>query len=117
MSGFKILKEATGHRCEDCERLEYGRDLHIHHMDGDRRNNEYENLRVLCRACHFKRHAEGADAMLEELRLPCTVRELDELVDISRRRIYTLVDSLESEGLITRCGTGPYDAAVWQRVE
>ena len=30
---------------------------HIHHKDADRHNNEPENLVLLCRACHLKRHS------------------------------------------------------------
>jgi len=31
-------------------------DLHIHHIDGNCRNNNTDNLEVLCKICHFKIH-------------------------------------------------------------
>lgn len=44
-----------GHRCENCQ-LETWMDqpinLEIHHKDGDRSNNELDNLELLCPNCH-----------------------------------------------------------------
>jgi hypothetical protein len=33
-----------------------GRNLDVHHMDGDTSNNELDNLKVLCRTCHHNVH-------------------------------------------------------------
>ncbi len=44
-----------GHKCEKCN-LEYWLDekipIEVHHVDGDRTNNSYENLQLLCCNCH-----------------------------------------------------------------
>lgn len=45
--------EAQGERCQICESTV---DLVVHHIDGDRNNDEIENLLVVCDPCHTKIH-------------------------------------------------------------
>ncbi len=49
------LIRVRGHKCECCNLSEW-RDspigLEIHHVDGDRTNNELDNLQLLCGNCH-----------------------------------------------------------------
>jgi hypothetical protein len=43
------------HRCEGCQRTRWGDQpipLELDHVDGDRRNNRLDNLRLLCPNCH-----------------------------------------------------------------
>ncbi len=50
-----LMKEDIKIGCVDCfNKTEYL--LIIHHIDGDRQNNKKENLEVVCRNCHTKRH-------------------------------------------------------------
>lgn len=47
------------HQCERCgRRPKLLRNLHVHHRDGDRSNNERSNLELLCRWCHLRHHDE-----------------------------------------------------------
>lgn len=48
------VKEHAHWQCEECRTsfAEYRELLHVHHVDGDKTNNRYENLRPLCTACH-----------------------------------------------------------------
>ncbi len=51
----KHLINKRGHKCEDCQNSywkEVPIPLEIHHIDGDRTNNQYENLSLLCCNCH-----------------------------------------------------------------
>ena len=52
----KHLKKSRGVRCESCF-LEKWKDcdipLEVHHIDGDRTNNEINNLQLLCPNCHY----------------------------------------------------------------
>ncbi len=41
------------HNCKECGKE--GR-LDVHHKDGDFNNNNLNNLEVLCRSCHMKKH-------------------------------------------------------------
>lgn len=41
-----------GYKCMNCEYTEDDRMLDVHHIDGDRSNNELDNLKVLCVWCH-----------------------------------------------------------------
>ena len=56
--------------CEDC--TSEGRTTRaeiVHHIDGNPRHNEFENLRSLCRVCHGRRHRRGGQ-ISRERRLP-----------------------------------------------
>ncbi|MFW6026165.1 MAG: hypothetical protein ACOCRX_07465, partial [Candidatus Woesearchaeota archaeon] len=48
----KILLEESNNKCSICE-IEHDR-LECHHIDGDRLNNELENLIIVCPSCHKK---------------------------------------------------------------
>lgn len=51
----KALSYKRGHKCECCGLTEWQRQkipLQVHHLDGDRLNNEEENLQLLCPNCH-----------------------------------------------------------------
>ena len=70
------LKRIRGNKCEDCGITEWlGREIsmHVDHIDGDRTNNTYDNLRILCPNCHSQTptfasknvSAEGKQKMAE----------------------------------------------------
>lgn len=49
------LIQLRGHKCENCQLSEWlGQPitLQVHHIDGDRSNNNFENLQLLCPNCH-----------------------------------------------------------------
>jgi 5-methylcytosine-specific restriction endonuclease McrA len=49
------LIKFRGHKCESCGNTEWFNQpikLEIHHIDGDRTNNNLENLQLLCPNCH-----------------------------------------------------------------
>ena len=51
----KHLIKERGHKCELCKLTEWQNQsivLEVHHKDGDRTNNELENLNLLCCNCH-----------------------------------------------------------------
>lgn len=58
IKGGKLLKPLIairGHQCECCKNTEWlGQpiNLQVHHIDGDRTNNELSNLQLLCLNCH-----------------------------------------------------------------
>lgn len=49
-------RQSRGWRCEECgvNLKENPGLLHAHHIDGNRDNNRYDNLRALCVLCHSK---------------------------------------------------------------
>jgi 5-methylcytosine-specific restriction endonuclease McrA len=49
----EILFLETDDSCAYCG-LHQKENLSIHHVDGDKTNNEYENLIVLCHCCHHR---------------------------------------------------------------
>lgn len=49
------LIRKRGHRCEGCDGTEWLGEpipLEVHHIDGDKTNNEEKNLNLLCCNCH-----------------------------------------------------------------
>lgn len=53
----RALEEADVlYECNECGTTE---DLEIHHIDGDNRNGQVNNLQYLCSLCHKTIHREG----------------------------------------------------------
>ena len=48
--------------CCVCAEMGVGKHVQIHHIDGDRNNNAFENLAVLCLECHNKTQLKGGFA-------------------------------------------------------
>jgi len=51
----KLIIAERGHRCEKCTLIEWlGKliSIELHHIDGDKKNNKRENLKLLCPNCH-----------------------------------------------------------------
>lgn len=58
----KRLFSMRGKRCQICKRDSV--QLCVHHIDMNRRNNEYENLQILCQQCHKSRHQNMGKQLL-----------------------------------------------------
>ena len=45
-------------KCEKCGKTKFSslKRLHVHHKDGNRRNNNWPNLQLLCSGCHLNLH-------------------------------------------------------------
>lgn len=70
--GLKLrLLNARGKKCERCNYDKY-QILQVHHKDRDRRNNELQNLELICPNCHAEEH------FLEKSWLTGKIVELEE---------------------------------------
>lgn len=71
--------------CEICGNDRRGKTgLHVHHRDGDWKNNTAENVVTLCSSCHLKTHwAEGRTHGLK--RRMVVEESLESLLDLARR--------------------------------
>lgn len=60
--GWKVLARQIRDRdewtCQGCgeRRMRWGHGLHVHHIDGDKLNNDAGNLVSLCAGCHCHAH-------------------------------------------------------------
>ena len=62
------LKELRGNKCENCGIENWnGKELtfQIDHINGDRKDNRYINLKILCPNCHTQRPTWGIGNMSE----------------------------------------------------
>ncbi len=49
----QIVHNLLGKECQNCG----GKDnLHIHHINGNHKDNNIKNIKILCRKCHFELH-------------------------------------------------------------
>ena len=49
------LLEARGKKCEKCDYDKF-EILQVHHKDENRKNNDLQNLELICPNCHFEKH-------------------------------------------------------------
>ncbi len=52
----RLAIAAYGNVCIKCGKQASGRQIDVHHRDGNRLNNALDNLVVLCRGCHLREH-------------------------------------------------------------
>ncbi len=52
----EAIRQRDGYKCQlcGCSQLENGRQLSIHHIDYNKKNNKFDNLISLCDKCHGK---------------------------------------------------------------
>ena len=75
-SDWKVLARSIRDRdqwtCQLCgeQRIRWGKNLHVHHIDGDKLNNDPLNLISLCSTCHprGKKAQDMADQLVEIVR-------------------------------------------------
>lgn len=62
----RVCLDTKGEECEICGTTE---DIIVHHVDGDRENNDIDNLVPVCKSCHGKIHtgADGYEEWFEQL--------------------------------------------------
>lgn len=99
--------------CNVCGQADFIFSLVVHHIDGNRDNNDLDNLIPLCRSCHSKVHnTERYGGRIDELseQLNSEVVELPEdVVEIGRSvRDNTSATSI-SEGIQMACREGGFD--------
>ena len=52
-----LIRSGRSSRCEGCGFNDgFGRRTHVHHKDRNRKNNNLDNLQVLCTDCHANEH-------------------------------------------------------------
>jgi len=73
----RIAFNEHGRECSECDSSEA---IEVHHIDGDRNNNEPENLLPLCRRCHSKVHGSGLNGLEDQLKPPSERSHIDETV-------------------------------------
>lgn len=57
--------ESKGEQCVECDAED---DIEVHHIDGDRLNNQISNLAPLCADCHNKVHKGELESWTEKLK-------------------------------------------------
>lgn len=78
------IEELKG-ACEECLTvIEPTRRLNIHHVDRNKENHEWDNLRLLCRPCHMEEHKDDGNVGKPAFKFNgYTIREIADLVGCS----------------------------------
>ena len=79
MNYRKRAIEAHGAVCDECGSEEQ---VEIHHRDGDRTNNDIDNLLPLCTDCHQQVHGSGLNGLESELKPRSERQHIQERADI-----------------------------------
>ena len=77
MSNVNYRELIPVERCARCGYNDFKRLLHVHHKDGNHKNDEPDNLIVLCNRCHNHLHYgkwKLSDIGLEDIELPMPAR-------------------------------------------
>lgn len=110
------LIKLRGHKCENCgleEWLGLPINLEVHHINGDRTNNSFENLQLLCPNCHSytpnfrkKKNKETIpdEVFVQALRENVSIRQALIALDITPNggnytRAYALIEKYNIEHL------------------
>ena len=96
MSSYRdICLETKGEACTICGAT---KSVVVHHVDGDRSNNDLDNLEPVCRSCHEKIHAgaEGYRKWFEQLQESARAHVGPSLEDRSQYAMY-LSEDLQKE--------------------
>lgn len=108
-SGTKIVERTMCTFCHSEDNLE------VHHINGDRHNNDRKNLLVLCRKCHKKleatlrntgkrprydriikqptNRAELTKRIMVRYRRGYSMREIGEIFNVSRTTVWNIINS------------------------
>jgi len=54
------IRKRDNNECQICFMRKYGRELDVHHIDYDKKNNKETNLISLCKPCHMSLQVENA---------------------------------------------------------
>ena len=77
----KDYREDQDFKCEECraDLRKYPRLLHVHHRNGNKRDNAWSNLEALCALCHNDRHNHSMAVSSENARLIRDLRPRSEV--------------------------------------
>lgn len=70
VSSDEYYLKCVGEKGRECMVCDDGGEVCVHHIDGDRHNNDLENLVPVCWRCHSKMHrgSDGYEEWYEQMR-------------------------------------------------
>ena len=75
----------------------------VHHKDTNRKNNDLDNLKVVCRSCHAKDHNQhltwrspNHDLIIELREYGYTYQKIADYLGISRQRVHQILSKLRA---------------------
>lgn len=99
---YRKAIEMDGYKCAKCGGESY---LIIHHKDGNRRNNDLDNLTTLCKSCHADAHGQilrfknpNLELIAELIDNGITYREIAEHLGVTRQRVHQIVRQAREKG-------------------
>ena len=101
---FRRLAGPGPYECSACGDPVAFDDAHIHHWDGNRENNDIENLAPLHRGCHHAMHERREPLLPKGESLTMTLPEAAKLLHVSRQHAYALVKRGEFPVPVVRVG-------------
>ena len=98
---IEFLKIANNYNCQQCNNCEDSRLLDVHHIDEHHKNNNWDNLIVLCVLCHAKHHRGVSEITVKSVFInnELTESKYEEYNLCKKKKIYK---DGANKGLITK---------------
>jgi hypothetical protein len=101
-SKFEKARKSIEKICKDCKKTNCR--IEIHHIDGNRSNNEMNNLEPLCSSCHKKKEYSAGRTKMGEKGYPVHLSKIVEIKSIGTEDVYDVEMDAPNHNFVVESG-------------